>query len=85
MDPSAQQLATVASENNPIKQRNPSTVAVVASVEPATGAVRAVVGETNIEGKGIVEVALPARWSQPGFVVQDLHAARRARAGPHGP
>ncbi len=66
MDPRAQMLAVAASENNPIKERNPSTVAVVASVEPATGAVRAVVGETNIEGKGLVEVALPAGGRSPG-------------------
>ena len=66
MDPRAQLLALAASENNPIKERNPSTVAVVASVEPATGAVRAVVGETTIEGKGLVEVALPAGGRSPG-------------------
>ncbi|MDQ2678467.1 MAG: penicillin-binding protein [Actinomycetota bacterium] len=66
LDPRAQLLAAVASENNPIKQRNPSTIAVVASVEPATGAVRAVVGETTVEGKGLVEVALPAGGRSPG-------------------
>ena len=66
MDPRAQLLAEAASANNPIKERNPSTVAVVASVEPATGAVRAVVGETTIEGKGLVELALPAGGRSPG-------------------
>ena len=66
MDQRAQMLAEAASANNPIKALNPSTVAVVASVEPSTGAIRAVVGETTVEGKGLVEVALPAGGRSPG-------------------
>ncbi|MHB1137433.1 MAG: transglycosylase domain-containing protein [Microthrixaceae bacterium] len=65
-DPRAQYLAQLASDSNPIQAANPETVAVVASVEPATGAVRAVVGETNIPGKGLVEIATPALGRSPG-------------------
>ena len=43
-DPRAQELAEAAARTNPLKAANPDTQAVVASVEPATGAVRAVVG-----------------------------------------
>jgi penicillin-binding protein 1A len=66
MDPRAQLLAELAAESNPIAQSNPEAVAVVAAVEPATGAVRAVVGETTIEGRGVVEVATPAVGRSPG-------------------
>lgn len=66
MDPRAQFLATLAAEENPVKERNPDAVAVVAAVEPATGAVRAVVGETTIEGRGKVELAAPTVGRSPG-------------------
>lgn len=66
MDPRAQMLAEAASAANPVAQYNPESVAVVASVEPATGAVRAVVGETTIEGRGVVEVATPTVGRSPG-------------------
>ncbi|MCB1257394.1 MAG: penicillin-binding protein [Microthrixaceae bacterium] len=65
-DPRAQLLAIAASESNPIKKANPDSVAVVASVEPSTGAVRAVVGEQSIPGKGVVELAEPALGRSPG-------------------
>ena len=66
LDPRAQYIAQAASNSNPIQKANPETVAVVASVEPSTGAVRAVVGETEIPGKGLVEVATPVLGRSPG-------------------
>ncbi len=81
MDPRAQLLAEAASETNPAAALNPESVAVVASVEPTSGAVRAVVGETEIEGRGLVEVADPHCRAEPRLVVQDLHADRCARGG----
>lgn len=65
-DPRAQLLALAASESNPIKKANPNSVAVVAAVEPATGAVRAVVGEQFVPGRGLVELAEPALGRSPG-------------------
>ena len=65
-DPRAQQMAEAASAENPVAQRNPETVAVVAAVEPSTGAVRAVVGETEVPGRGMVEVATPVLGRSPG-------------------
>lgn len=66
MDPRAQFFAQLAADQNPVKARNPEAAAVVASVEPATGAVRAVVGETQIEGRGTVELADPVVGRSPG-------------------
>jgi penicillin-binding protein 1A len=66
MDARAQFFATLAAEQNPVKERNPEAVAVVAAVEPVTGAVRAVVGETTIEGRGTVELATPTVGRSPG-------------------
>jgi penicillin-binding protein 1A len=66
MDPRAQFLAAVAAEENPVKDQNPDAVAVIAAVEPSTGAVRAVVGETTIEGRGKVELATPTVGRSPG-------------------
>ncbi len=66
MDPRAQFLAAVAAQENPVKELNPDSVAVVAAVEPSTGAVRAVVGETTIEGRGTVELATPTVGRSPG-------------------
>lgn len=66
MDPRAQFLAAVAAEENPVKELNPDAVAVIAAVEPSTGAVRAVVGETTIEGRGTVELATPTVGRSPG-------------------
>ncbi|MEI2639739.1 MAG: transglycosylase domain-containing protein [Microthrixaceae bacterium] len=65
-DPRAQLLATAASMTNPIQKANPQSFAVVASVEPSTGAVRAVVGERDIPGQGVVELATPAVGRSPG-------------------
>lgn len=65
-DPRAQELADAAAAENPLAARNPETVAVVAAVEPANGAVRAVVGETVVPGRGPVEVASPAVGRSPG-------------------
>ncbi|MEI2699368.1 MAG: transglycosylase domain-containing protein [Microthrixaceae bacterium] len=66
MDPRAQFLAAVASNESPVKAQNPDSMAVVVAVEPATGAVRAAVGETTVEGKGVVELATPAVGRSPG-------------------
>ncbi len=65
-EPRAQFLAQIASNSNPLKKSNPNTVAVVAVVEPSTGAVRGVVGEADIPGKGPVELAAPAVGRSPG-------------------
>ncbi len=66
MDPRAQFFAQLAADQNPVKARNPDAAAVVASVEPSTGAVRAVVGETQVEGRGTVELADPVVGRSPG-------------------
>lgn len=77
MDPRAQLLASFAAAQNPVKEANPEAVAAVVSVEPSTGAVRAVVGETTIPGRGVVEVATPSVGRSPGssFKVFTLLAA----------
>ena len=66
MDPRAQFLAAVASNESPVKAQNPDSMAVVVAVDPATGAVRAAVGETSVEGKGLVELAAPVVGRSPG-------------------
>lgn len=66
LDPRAQFLAEVAVQENPVKERNPDAVAVLVAVEPGTGAVRAVVGETTVEGRGTVELADPIVGRSPG-------------------
>ena len=65
-DPRAQELAEAAARTNPLKAANPETQAVVASVEPATGAVRAVVGEVSTPKGAIVEVADSKVGRSPG-------------------
>ncbi len=65
-DPNAQRLAEEAAATNPVAARNPETVAVVAAVEPSTGAVRAVVGETVVPERGVVELATPSVGRSPG-------------------
>lgn len=65
-DPRAQELAEAAAKTNPLKAANPETQAVVASVEPATGAVRAVVGEVSTPKGAIVEVADSKVGRSPG-------------------
>jgi penicillin-binding protein 1A len=66
LDPRAQMLAEAASASNPIKKANPETVAAVAVVEPSSGAVRAVVGQTDLPGQGLVEIATPQVGRSPG-------------------
>ena len=66
LDPRAQLLAEAASASNPIKKANPETVAAVAVVEPSSGAVRAVVGQTDLPGQGLVEIATPQVGRSPG-------------------
>ncbi len=83
MDPRAQLLAEAAALENPVAELNPESVAVVASVEPSTGAVRGVVGESVIEGRGTVELALPTVGRSPGssFKTFTLLAALEAGYG----
>jgi membrane peptidoglycan carboxypeptidase len=59
IDPRAQQLAEAAARTNPLKAANPETAVALASIEPSSGAVRAIVGETDVPGKGPVEIAAP--------------------------
>ena len=59
IDPRAQALAEKAAASNPLKAANPETAVALASVEPSSGAVRAIVGETDVPGKGPVEIAAP--------------------------
>jgi len=59
IDPRAQQLAEAAAATNPLKAANPETAVALASVEPSTGSVRAIVGETEVPGKGTVETGAP--------------------------
>lgn len=66
MDPRAQVLADAAALTNPVARANPEAVVALASVEPSNGAVRAVVGDAYVEGKGIVETALPKVGRSPG-------------------
>ena len=66
LDPRAQLLAEAASASNPIKKANPETVAAVAVVEPSSGSVRAVVGQTDLPGQGLVEIATPQVGRSPG-------------------
>lgn len=66
LDPRAQMLAEAASASNPIKKANPETVAAVAVVEPSSGSVRAVVGQTDLPGQGLVEIATPQVGRSPG-------------------
>ncbi|MGB3410208.1 MAG: transglycosylase domain-containing protein [Microthrixaceae bacterium] len=65
-EPRAQFLAQIASDSNPLKKANPDTVAVVAVVEPSTGAVRAVIGQKEIGDRGLVELATPLVGRSPG-------------------
>jgi penicillin-binding protein 1A len=83
MDPRAQLLAEVAARENPVAELNPESVAVVASVEPSTGAVRGVVGETFIEGRGTVELALPTVGRSPGSSFKTFTLLAALEAG-HG-
>lgn len=59
IDPSMQQQAEAAAANNPLHSANPETAVALAAVEPSTGAVRAIVGEADIPGRGPVETAAP--------------------------
>ena len=59
IDPRAQALAEAAAASNPLKAANPETAVALASVEPSTGAVRAIVGEADVPGKGPVETGAP--------------------------
>ncbi len=77
IDPRAQALAEAAAATNPLKAANPETAVALASVEPSTGAVRAIVGETDVPGSGPVEIAAPigGRSSGSSFKVFTLVAA----------
>jgi len=80
-DPRAQELAEAAARTNPLKKANPETQAVVASVEPATGAVRAVVGEVSTPRGTIVEVADAKVGRSPGSSFKTFTFAAAMEAG----
>ncbi|MFM7063692.1 MAG: transglycosylase domain-containing protein, partial [Actinomycetes bacterium] len=80
-DPRAQELAEAAARTNPLKRANPETQAVVASVEPATGAVRAVVGEVSTPKGTIVEVADSKVGRSPGSSFKTFTFAAAMEAG----
>jgi len=77
IDPDMQTAADAAAAANPLHAANPETAVALASVEPATGAVRAIVGEAEVPGKGLVETAAPlgGRSSGSSFKVFTLVAA----------
>lgn len=66
MDSRAQAIAETAAAENPLAARNPNSVVALASVEPASGAVRAIVGDTFVEERGVVETAMPRSGRSPG-------------------
>ena len=80
IDPNMQRAAEEAAASNPLKAANPETAVALAAVEPATGAVRAVVGEALVPDKGLVETAAPlgGRSSGSSFKVFTLVAALEA-------
>lgn len=80
-DPRAQFLAEVASASNPIARANPDSVAVVAAVEPASGAVRAVVGERHLDDGRVVELAEPAVGRSPGSAFKTFTLAAALEEG----
>lgn len=80
-DPRAQLLAASASASNPIAKANPDSVAVIAAVEPATGAVRAVVGETTTESGRVLELAEPTVGRSPGSAFKTFTLAAALEEG----
>lgn len=65
IDPRAQQLAEAAAAQNPLAASNPTAQVAVASVEPSTGAVKALVGEVTINGTPI-EIGDPVQGARSG-------------------
>lgn len=80
-DPRAQMIAEAASASNPIARANPDSVAVVAAVEPSTGAVRAVVGQKEMEDGRIVELAEPSVGRSPGSAFKTFTLAAALEEG----
>lgn len=80
-DPRAQFIAEAASASNPIAKANPDSVAVVAAVEPATGAVRAVVGEKHLDDGRVVELAAPSIGRSPGSAFKTFTLAAALEEG----
>lgn len=66
VDPQMQQQAEAAAASNPLKSANPETAVALAAIEPSTGAVRAIVGEADVPGKGLVETAAPLNGRSSG-------------------
>lgn len=66
IDPGMQQQAERSAANNPLRYANPETAVALASIEPSTGAVRAIVGEADVPGKGLVETAAPVNGRSSG-------------------
>jgi len=66
IDPRMQQQAEAAAASNPLKKANPETAVALVSIEPASGAVKAIVGEADVPGKGLVETAAPLTGRSSG-------------------
>jgi penicillin-binding protein 1A len=66
IDPEAQRLAEEAAASNPLADSNPETAVSLSAVEPSTGGVRAIVGEAEVEGQGVIETAEPAGGRSSG-------------------
>lgn len=81
IDPRLQGLAEAAAAANPLARANPDTAVALASVEPSTGAVRAIVGEyTTPDGRPIEIASGPGLGRQAGsaFKMFPLVAALEA-------
>ncbi|MBS1837600.1 MAG: penicillin-binding protein [Actinobacteria bacterium] len=59
VDPAMQDQAEAAARSNPLHAANPETAVALASIDPSTGAVKAIVGEADVPGRGLVETAAP--------------------------
>ncbi len=66
IDPEAQVMAEEAAASNPLADSNPETAVSLTAIEPSSGAVRAIVGEAQVEGEGVVETAEPAGGRSSG-------------------
>ena len=65
IDSRAQAIAEGAAADNPIASSDPQTAVALTAVEPSTGAVRAIVGEVDINGTPI-EIGDPVRGARSG-------------------
>ena len=66
IDPRAQQIADATAANNPLGKANPESRVAMVSIEPATGAVRSIVGQVDVPDRGPVEIADPVGGRSSG-------------------